>query len=80
MFNPHITRIAAELAALYNDEPHLHRIDPGALAAIEDAGGTYNFETGAVELPPVHCPVLVVSVGVLDSATGIVHWRNAKGT
>ena len=68
--------LAAELAALYNDEPHLARIDPFALAAIEAAGGTFNFETGEVELPPARCPVPVV--GTLDSATGVVTWHNAK--
>lgn len=69
-------RIAAELAALYNDEPHLHRIDPHALAAIEEAGGTFNFQTGEVELPPARCAVPVV--GTLDSATGAIRWHNAR--
>lgn len=68
--------IAAELAALYNDEPHLHRIDPFALAAIEDAGGTYDFQTGEVHLPAERCAVPVV--GVVDSHTGAVRWHNAR--
>lgn len=72
-----IGSIAAELTSLYNDEPHLHRIDPFALAAIEDAGGTYDFETGEVHLPTERCTVPVV--GVVDSHTGTVRWHNAKG-
>lgn len=69
-----ISAIAAELAALYNDAPHLHRIDPFVLAAIETAGCTFNFTTGEVDAP--HCRVPVV--GSLDSATGQVHWHRAK--
>ncbi len=73
--HPNITALSAELTALYSDEPHLHRIDPFALAAIEASGGTFNFSTGEVELPPARCPVPVV--GVIDSHTGAVRWHNA---
>ena len=73
--NPRTARISAELAALYNDDPHAHRIDPAALAAIEDAGCTFDFETGEVHLPPARRTVPVV--GVVDSHTGTVRWHNA---
>lgn len=75
--SPRTAHIAGELAALYNDDPKAHRIDPFALAAIEDAGGTFNFQTGEVsfDTPQRRLPI----VGVVDSATGIVHWHNAKG-
>lgn len=71
-----ITAISAELTALYNDAPHLARIDPFALAAIEASGCTFNFSTGEVELPPARCPVPVV--GTVNSATGSVRWHTAK--
>jgi len=74
--NPRIARIAAELLALYNDDPRAHRIDPFALAAIEDAGCTFDFQTGEIHLPAERCTVPVV--GVLDSHTGTVYWHNAR--
>lgn len=70
-----IVLLAWELLELYREEPHLRRIDPFVLAAIEDAGGTFNFITGEVELPTCAVP----AVGVVDSATGTVHWHRAKG-
>ena len=68
-----ITALSAELTALYNDAPHLHRIDPFTLAAIEASGCTYNFDTGEVETPT---PVSIV--GLVESATGTVRWHTAK--
>lgn len=73
--NPRLARLTAELAALYSDDPTARRIDPAALAAIEDAGCTYNFTTGEVELPG---PSSIKIVGVVDSATGAVHWHTAR--
>lgn len=70
-----ITRLSAELSALYNDHPHLHHIDPFTLAAIEESGCTFNFDTGEVELPTDgSIPV----VGTIDSSTGQITWSQAK--
>ncbi len=68
-----IIALSAELTALYNDAPHLHRIDPFTLAAIEASGCTYNFNTGEVETP-TPTPI----VGLIESATGTIRWHNAK--
>jgi len=74
--NPRTARTSAILAAQYSDEPHLYRIDPAALEAIEDSGCTYNFETGEVELPdPDNMPV----VGSLDRATAVINWYRSQG-
>ncbi len=73
--HPNITALSAELTALYSDAPHLARIDPFALAAIEASGCTFNFDTNEVELPdPCNVPV----VGTVNSATGTVRWHTAK--
>lgn len=70
-----IAAISAELTALYSDAPHLARIDPFALAAIEASGCTFNFDTGEVEVP---CRPTAPVVGTVDSATGNVRWHSAR--
>lgn len=74
---PHISaasRIAAELAALYIDAPHLRRIDAATLASIEAAGGTFDFETGEVDFPRSPIPI----IGTLDSATGHIQFHRGR--
>lgn len=76
-----LTTLSAELAAIYNDQPDLHRIDAMTLAAIEAKGGTFDFETGKVSYkqPTSGIFAAIPIVGAIDSATGRITFnRNGE--